>query len=386
MVKITTSLFGTLELLPYQAQTPLAETLEFMTDVFESFDGTEQRLALRTKARQNYKYIVPISFDKLAAMFNSQYSAIRKRWALPIWSEAQYIGTVNDGLAPIVCNTTLYDLRLNSLAFLYTANGSYQVIEISALTAGSITPSATVLLMQEAYLLPIRLAHITGDIQNSTTGYNLSSEITFQIDDAIVLTPAAPAQYLGNDIYYSESLLGTSDMSRNITQRQDLLDYDLGPISYRAPWINSEYQSAYYKLCTIPQEMQDFKNFLYRRQGKFRAFWQPTFDLNFRVTQTGIITNSLTFYTDNYLDYTPRLNIAIKTADGIWHPFVLSELTPVLTNQVAVVLNGSLGYDASEITNICYLGLNRLDTDSIEIDWNGNGEAESTFNIMELTP
>lgn len=385
MAKIVTTLFGSLELLPFQAQTPLAENLEFMTDLFQSFNGTEQRLALRSIARQKYKYIVPVSLDKIAAMFNSQYNAIRKQWAIPIWSQAQYVGTVAAGVAAIACDTTMHDLRTNSLAFLFNGS-SWQIVEISTIAAGSVTPNIALTAMQQAYIMPVRLAHITGDIQTTTTGYNGQSQITFQVDDIAQIVPAAPTQYLGNDIYYDVSLLGTSNMARNITQRQDILDYDLGIISYRAPWLNSEYQSAYYKLCASAQDMQTFKNFLYRRQGKFRAFWMPTFDLNFRVTQTGAVANVLTFYTDNYLDYSPRGNLAIATNDGVWHPFAVTGSVDLGNGVTEITLNGSLGYDASQITNVSYIGLNRLDTDSIDITWNGNGEAESTYNIMEISP
>lgn len=52
----------------------------------------------------------------------------------------------------------------------------------------------------------------------------------------------------------------------------------------------------------------------------------------------------------------------------------------------AHTLATSLGYDASLIRNICYLGLYRLDNDNIDLNWIGKFIVQSTVNILELTP
>ena len=46
MAKITTTLFGELAIIPFQAEAPISETLEFYTDVMLASDGTEKRLQL----------------------------------------------------------------------------------------------------------------------------------------------------------------------------------------------------------------------------------------------------------------------------------------------------------------------------------------------------
>lgn len=386
MSKITTSLFGVLELLPYQVQTTLTETLEFMTDVFQAFDSTETRLQLRTVARQKYDVIVPISSDKIAPMFNSTYNALRKPWALPIWSEAQYVGNVVAGVAPIACDTVNYDLRAASLAFLYTADGSWQVVEIATITPSSIVPNIALNAMVECYLLPLRLANLIGDVENDTTGYNATYKMSFQISDTIAISPSAPPQYLGNDIYFEAGLLSDTDLTRSITQRQDVNDFDLGVVAYRTPWANAQYGGVYNKLTLCATEMLAFKNFIYRRAGRFRAFWLPTFDVNFRVVQTGQITNTLAVEIDNYADYSTRSHLAIQTSDQEWHSFTISSTTVLSATVMQLNLDSALNYDASQILQISYLGLNRLDTDSIEIDWNGNGVASVSLNYLELTP
>ena len=65
MAKITTTLFGELAILPYQAEAPVKESLEFLTDVITAYDATEERLQLRSKPRQSFNYSIYSRATKL---------------------------------------------------------------------------------------------------------------------------------------------------------------------------------------------------------------------------------------------------------------------------------------------------------------------------------
>jgi hypothetical protein len=388
MAKITTSLFGVLELCTLQWQNPAVETLEYLSDVFQAFDGTEARLQLRSAARQKYQVDLPSSFDKIASTFNSQYNALRAQWALPIWTEAQFVGQLAAGLTVITCDTVYHDLRANSLAFIVGITGasmSWQIVEISSITANSITVSSGIEAMTNAYILPVRLAHITGDITNTTNGYNTNSKIVFQIDDYLASAGVIPTQYEGSDLYFDSSLIGNSDLTKNFNARQDIVDYNLGIISYRSPWLNVHYGSQFNKIMVNAEEVFNFKAFFARCGGKYRSFWKPTDDYNFEVQQTGLLASEIVFATNGFADYAPRTNAAIKTLDGQLHPFQIVSSSQINDTQTNMVINTELNFDASTITNFSYIGLNRLDTDSVDLTWNGNGEVETSYNILELT-
>lgn len=385
MAKITTTLFGDLAILPHPAESPIKETLEFLTDVMVSHNGNEERLPLRTKPRHSFNYTVPVQAWNMAAAFNTESGALRKRWAVPIWTEAQYVGSVAAAAASIACDTTVYDLRANSLALLFAGCERWQIVEIASITSGSVVPSNVLSEMSGAWLVPVRLGWITGNVDKPTNGHNAKSTVTFQLEDSLSLVPSAPSQYLSQDVYYESGLLAGDSISRTIEQRLDVVDYELGPVARRSPWEYSRFGTPYRSIIQGVSEMRDFKEFLYRRAGKYRGFYMPTFENNLRLLNTGTIVSTLVVKSDSFLDYANvRTNVAIQTANGSWLARGISNPVQIDSERIQLTLSSPLNIAANSVTRICYLGLNRLDTDRIEITWKGNTVAESEFRILEL--
>lgn len=387
MAKITTNLFGQLAIFPQQVEAPVKETLEFLTDVMESHNGSEQRLQLRSKARQTFDYTMPLQAWHMAAAFNTEYGAIRKRRAVPIWTEAQYIGLVIENATLIGCNTAFYDFRPNSLAMIYKDFDNWQVVEIISVEADHIVLSNGAKASSDSYLMPVRIGFVSANVDKPTNGHNGKTKVTFEIEDNLEFSAAVPTQYLSNDIYYEASLLSGSSVSRSIESRLDINDFGLGPVERRSPWKNARFATLYNKLVKNAEEMRQFKDFLYRRAGKFRAFWMPTFEVNMRVKNTGTVVSTLVIESDSFLDYaTLRTNIAVQTISGVWLPRVVSNPVQINSTSVQLTLSSPLNIAAKDIARVCYLGLNRLDADRIEISWNGGGIAETQFRILELKP
>jgi hypothetical protein len=387
MAKITTQLFGQLAIVPQQAETPVRETLEFLTDVLESYNGSEQRLQLRTKARQTYAYTIPLQAWHTAAAFNTEYGAIRKRWAVPIWTEAQYVGNILSNAPAIVCDTTNYDLRDESLAMIYAGCDKWQVVEIASVEPGQINLLSNVNGFVGAWLIPVRIGFISNTIDKPTNGHNGKSTLTFEIEDTSEITSDAPSQYLGNDIYYEVGFLSGDSISRTIEKRLDKNDFSLGLVERRSPWENTRFATPYRKVLDSPSEVADFKKWLYRRAGKFRSFWLPTFEVNMRVVNTGVIASTLLISADSYIDYASvRTNIAIQANDGTWYNRTVSNPLQINSSTIQLTLSSALNLDASKVSRVSYLGLNRLDADRIELNWRGAGVVESEIRILELNP
>lgn len=385
MAKITTQLFGELAILPQQAEAPIKETLAFLTDVMQAYNAKEQRLQLRTKARQTFAYTVPLQAWHMAAAFNTGYGAIRKRWAVPIWTEAQFVGTVAENAASIVCDTDNYDLRPASLAMLYAGCDKWQVVEISTVEAGQINIASDVTAVVGAWLLPVRLGWISDTIDKPTSGHNGKSSVTFEIEDTLELVGDVPPQYLANDIYYDAPLLSSGTLSRSIEQKLDKNDFDLGVVEYRSTWTNAQFGTPFRWIIEGPAAMRAYKKFLYRRAGKFRAFWTPTFENNMRVANTGTIASTLVIQNDAWTDYASvRTNIAIQRTNGTWLLRTVSNPVQIDATRIQLTLSSALNIPANDIARVSYLGLNRLDSDSIEINWNGNNVAEANVRILEL--
>lgn len=387
MAKITTALFGELAILPYPAEAPIKETLEFATDVMEAYSGDEERQQLRSKPRQTFAYTVPVQAWNMAAALNTEAGAIRKRWAVPIWTEGQYVGTVAAAAASINCNTSIYDLRANSLALLFASCGQWQIVEIGTITGTSVSVTNVLTAMKGCWLLPVRLGWIGGNIDKPTNGHNAKSTLTFEIEDNMPLTPAAPAQYLSNDVYYEPGLLSGDSVSRSIEQRLDESDFVLGPVARRSPWAFSQFGTPYRSVIEGAAAMREYKKFLYRRAGKYRAFYMPTFENNLRVVNSGTIVSTLVVKSDSFIDYASlRSNIAVQTLAGAWLPRGISNPVQIDPERIQLTLSSPLNIAAGTIARVSYMGLSRLDTDRIEITWQGGNVAEAQVRVLELKP
>lgn len=387
VAKITTTLYGDLALLPLQPERPVRESLEWLTDVIESHDSTEDPVPLRSIPRQSFTYTMPVSPQQFARTFNTERGALRKDWAVPIWTEAQYVGTVAAAATSVACNTVLYDIRIDGLVMLYKDADHYEVLEVASLDSGSIDPVDPVVSSYlGAWLVPVRVGWIPGNIAKEVRGYNGKSKIKFELEDALNLVPEAPTQYLGNDIYYDATLIEGS-IARFFSQQIDIVDGELGNVYRRSTWDRARYGSPYKSQLRNATEMRAFKNWLYRRAGRYRSFWLPTFEINLRCANVGNIVSTLYATRDSYIDYgSDRTHIAIEDTAGNWYPRVISSPVHVSGDRVQLTLSSALNIDAGRIKRISYLGLNRLDTDAIEIDWIGNNVAESEFAVLELSP
>lgn len=387
MAKVTTNLFGTLALLPQQAEAPVKETLSFLTDVLTSYNGKEQRLQLRSKARQSFSYTTPLQAWHTAAAFNTEYGAIRERWAIPIWTEGQYVGTVAQNASSISCDTSNFDFRNNSLAMLYAACGEWRIIEIASVETGQINIGNNFAGIVGAWLLPVRVGRIAGSVDKPTNGHNGKTRVSFEVEDNLEFFASVPSQYLSNDIYYEPGLLNGASLGRSLEKREDINDFSLGPVEVRSPWLNSRFGTPYRQVLQGASEVRAFKEFIYRRAGKFRAFWMPSFEVNMRVKNVGNIASTLVIESDSYLDFAAvRTNIAIQTTAGVWLPRVVSNPVQINATSIQLTLSSPLNINAANVARVSYLGLYRLDTDRIELSWNGGGVAETEIRILELNP
>lgn len=380
--------YGDAAILPYPAEVPIKETLEFLTDVIQAYDATEQRLQLRGLPRQSFDYSIPLNPNTFAEAFNTQYGAIRSNvWVIPVWSESQFVGNVGNDSTEIECVTEYYSFTLNSLAMLINVCGEYQVLEVDEVESDRILLSVpTNGFIGNAYLMPVRRGWIQGDIQMPTSGYSSKQSLTYVVDDNPYMLPDAPTQYLSNDIYYDVPYLSNGFLDARMNQHQEIVDMQLGVVTKLTHWNRPQYGKPWRFIMTTPQEVFAFREFFYRRAGKYRSFWFPTFENNMRVTSTGNITTALIVKIDSYIDFASlRTHIAIE-ANGVWYPRAISGITPLDSERMQFTLSSTLGgIPASSITRVSFLGLHRLDTDRAELI-HKNGVVEANLQILELSP
>lgn len=375
-------------LFPLWPRPGVTETLEWLTYVMVSEDGTEERTEKRTAPRQafSYRYFVPL--DQQTRIKNMIYGARDLQWYVPIWPQVQNIGAVAAAATSLTCETRWSEFRAGGYALLWQSNDLYQLVEVDSVANDTTLNLDTATVeFTDAWLMPVRLGYLIGDPSRQFNGRTSIVDMAFSIDDLAELTVGAPTQFLSTDVYTDPGLLDGGETTEKIGMRVDVFDEGLGRVDYLFPWDYKRPQRVHRMMAENAEEAWAIRQFLHRRRGRSVAFYQPSFELDFRIVTTGNVTTSIIVRDDNFNGYSPeRRHIAIETATG-WQLRTVTTVSDLLDGTLQLIWSGSLGgISARTIKRICFMGLRRLDTDRVEINHIGGTVSSCAVNTVETHP
>ena len=379
-MKLTTENFGEVILLTSPILVGATESIAFKTDVFESKNGNETRIPLKDKARQTLSFSSLDLREEIVKNFNVQWGGIRKNWAVPLAQESQYVGDVYGDF--INCRTDIYSFYDGCLALLKNKSKStlIEVLEVSEeglLISGEED-------IKDAKLYPVRVCFINGDIIRKVNNKYTNSSITFVVIDEPEVQESIPQQFLGHDAHQFCLMLDSGKLETAIIQNQNIINNEVGVIYQNSDWDHARYSKQYRTLINGHNELYEYRQFLFRCRGKYRQFWLPTYEVNMRVKSIGQISNVIQIEADQYKQLgDSRKHIAIK-CDGIWFMHTISESSFISASTVQITISPSLNKSASSIQRISYLGLHRLDADSVDLNYIGSGKVEVSVPILEI--
>ena len=375
--------------LAYPFEAPATETLEWKTNIITSNNGTEQRIRVRKAPRQSYSVKYPLQNNDLRAAENRAYGWLARRWAVPLWSEAQKVSTVGSGLTSIPVDTTTSDYRADSLVYVYESNTVNTTLDIESVTASELNlKRATQSSYVAPWVMPVRIGSVKGAIKKNYFGYQGNLEINFEFTDNLDLGQGSdPEQFLGEDIYFDEILMG-EELTDEFIARIDELDFETGRVTRFAPWALNRIRRPFQYILQGMTEIWTFRKWLHRRAGRWKPFWIPSFENNFNLLQTGTVTTSLTVSSDDYkLFANKRSHIALQLVDDSWLTRTITGVTDIGNGQMILAVDTAFtSLTADKIKRICFLGLKRLDTDRVEIKWDTNRTVYCTIPTLEITP
>lgn len=387
-MKITTS-FGELILL---TNCPLLETkerLEFKTDVHLSYDGSsEERIPLRDHARQSFTMPYVVVYDQIAPLYNSLYAGLRSEFAIPQILEKETIPNIlNKNFIEFNTSNKLGYMPEKSLA-LISSNEGNKVIEITEIGRYEVVDGETVFIdgyrlnqnitATNASITPIRRCIIDGDVGSQINGMMMKPTVNFRvIDNPEYPNSPDPEQFKGDDLHFMPLLLDGDFLDITFTQLQSVVDGDTGLFAQYTPWLNPQIMKNLRVIIKSRQEFNDYKQWFFRRRGKLNQFWLPTYEQNLNLVS--LAGSTLTVRDDNYV--VSRKHIAIK-ANDVWSAHEITYVGTSGTNRI-LSLNPA---PPSNIQRISYLGLYRLNSDSVEFSFLGADIVEAVVPILELSP
>lgn len=388
MAKVNTTLYGDLALLPLEALNISKEIIEWKTDIFISDNGNEEREKLRTNARKKIFYNFFENYHDKIPSFITEYGAYTELWALPLWSERQYIGVVSSGGTTLTCVTNIYDFRDTSLALLYESYDSWQILEISTVGPTELNLSTTLEAFTKAILVPVRVGTVNKDILRSSTGYNAYSEFGFDVIDVLDTTESVPSQYLSDDYYIDELFKKSNRYKSTISNNLYKDDFVLGNVNKSYTYNNNRIIKPFFQLFDNQTDIFNFRKFLTRRSGRYRQYWEPTFEVDLTNKSSGLITNTIFIESDGFLDWTKqRKYLGFLDTSGTWYFREIISTVQSSPVTVQLTLDSALNIQANDLDTISFLGLRRFNTDRITLNWRYGGSVmETTIDTIEVAP
>ncbi|AYA02097.1 hypothetical protein BEN74_03915 [Acinetobacter sp. WCHAc010034] len=380
------------------------ERLEFKTEVHEAYGGSEDRYTLRDAPRQILSFNYVNMQKALGDMFHMLYANLRNLWGIPLPQFRQLIPDLDDSdYIPLSTAANIADLRVG-FALIESAAG-FQVVEITAVGRYIITQEeirdpetdeivqaleteyqdgfrlAQNVTVSNASIMPLRICIIDGDASISTGGFWLNSSVVFRVlaEDSPEHSGDIPAQYQGEDIYFKPLLLDGSALEMTLMQHQNIVDADVGGFQQFTHWKKPRYLKPFKSVLKGWDLYSEYRRFLFRRMGRYQAFWMPLYEKHLNILNTGNITTSLSTNT-RYLLEADRKHIAVKRKNGMW---TAHEITAKTGGSLTV--SPAINAHRNDIQTICYLGLYRFDADQIEFQFLGAQITQVTVPIVELS-
>ena len=401
-MKIQTQ-FGEVHVLTNCPLLSSAERLEWMTEVHESFSGSEERYPLRDTPRQILSFNYVQMRKEMGDLFHMLSANLRGQWGIPLRQVKRAIPNIaDDDYIIFDPTTTIADLRVG-FAFIESKEGG-QVVEIIErgryiIIQEEIRDPETDEIIQEleteyqdgfrlatnitvinAVMMPLRICIIDGDASINAGGFWSNASMVFRVlaEDLPEHAGDIPAQYKDNDIYFKPLLLDGDSIEISMSQHQNVVDNSVGGFQSFTHHTRVKQSKPFKSLIRSWDEFQEFRRFLFRRGGRYRPFWLPLYERHLNILNAGMITTSLSTNT-KYLIEADRKHIAVKRRDGSW---TAHEITAKTGGSLTV--SPSIDAHRNDIQTICYMGLYRFDADQIEFQFLGAGISQVTIPILEL--
>ncbi|NLW82308.1 MAG: hypothetical protein GXY42_11645 [Desulfovibrionales bacterium] len=372
---------------PWRPLRPITETLEWLTDIIEAHAGAEQRIRVRQEPRQSFEASTLLNDPAELAKLRVALSAWQHReWGWPCWHETLPLAaTLPAASSTIYVDTTAADFRDGGLAIIYQGPSLYEVVEIDAVAADSVTLAGPTTMGHPAgaSVMPLRMARMAAQARRDDHAVEASRySVTMQITDNVELTTAAAAmQYLGYDVLSDPLLMPGETMPREIERPLDILDPGPGAWATFArtdyPLITTDHK---WRVKTKAQAWA-FRRWLHRRAGRLNPVWIPsrTHDLVLAVQPTSVAT-TLQINDVNYrnvgLNAPGMTHIAAFSASGAFVCRKITEATAGSAGRENLTINAALGF--TDVSRLSFLCLHRLTADRVTMIWDRVGVATCT--------
>ena len=377
----------------------ITERLEWLTDVLESYDGSEQRVPLRQFPRRTVEYAMLLEGNDARWLEQLLFAWGARTYCLPIWMHPTVLAMpVPSGTTQFAIHDALAaEYQPGGLAVLWRSNRHYEAVEIERLDGHTLTLKHPLGQSWPAgsRLFPAHLASLDAEVTlTQHTDAILAGTCRFALQDSSAVEEAiagsddAPT-YRGARVFTlppERSSDATQSWQLTLLQldnRTALPVFDdpsnMPNIGHMRTWLLPD-------RTTIAQT----RAWLEWCAGRAHACWMPSFQTDMQLAHT--VAASSTELLITHIGYAAcidahplRRDLILHTTAGTFYRRIVGaiEVTPD-TEQLA--LDAPLGIDLTpeRCLQLAYLEWVRLDQDAIELFWDTDGIAHLQLSTRVL--
>jgi hypothetical protein len=363
---------------------PLDETFEFRAWSIPAASGREQTGSRwGNHARRGFEYSVLLRADQAQHLENVLFAWHSRYLELPHWAEGSKLtADIASGTGVLPMDTSYRSFEAGGKLVIYLNPDKYEVLDITAVTASSVTIGATTAdgwpAGTRVYpLFPVMLAASISGTRHSDNlvefpvAFECEQTSTPQNTDIGGATPLYQDEelYLGR-INWAQGVRLTYEANREV------LDYGAAKRYIRSTdhWAPEQRQHNW--TLRDPAEAAVFRAWLGRREGIARPVYMPTGNIDFTLLDNIVSTN---FYIDADLNqygalagaHPARRDILIQLRDGSYAAkrIVATSLQP--GQRIRLSFDDAVGINATpeQVKRVSFLSLYRQAGNSTSIRW-----------------
>jgi len=388
-----------LVLFSFRPEVPVKETLEFLTTVHERLDGTEQRITKRKNPRQLLNYRVTLDAEDRQALDIMLFNWSASIFGVPIWWEPSVVTSViSIGDTVINVDDTSYgDFRVGGLAVVFTDRFTFDALEISGITANTITFNTAV---TNAYgvgseVFPVRTAIVSGAVRKPKRRLNVQDfDVNFVVDnnDANLADASAFNTFNGAVILDGPNLMSGDSLGESWERQVTVIDNETGRIQTVSRHTFGKLLSTKGFKTNSRQSLWELRQLLHYLKGKTVSFYVPSFFKELTPNATLVSGNSsMSIVNVGYSVFVnendPKKNIRVHLTDGTTLDRVIqgSSVISSTTEQLTLDTTWPSNIEPEGIDRIEWLDRVRLDSDVVDIFHNNAlGEAQTIFPVKAV--
>jgi hypothetical protein len=381
----------------FEPQLPITEELEWVTDVLEARDGTEQRVRVRKDPRQRMTMTYLLADrEQLQFALHTLFGQAGRSFAVPTWWDFRpLLADVSVGATSIPIDPTSADFRAPGFAILWRSPQDFEVVEINSIGAASLEllrPTEKAHPALGTSVMPIQTCFARPEISTPRRGNNVTTieatwEATGWRDRA---SDGSFETYKSLPVVVGTNFLASEELDESLFARQDRLDSIAGAfrVARRAfPLLRSQRRWEPESV----EEVWALRQILHALRGRQRAFWLPTFREDFELLAT--ISGASTALTVRNSEYerflgaqAPWADIEIVLHNGTtYRREIVSSQTDAPNEQLNIDTPLGVSVTVAEVKRISYLLKMRLDTDTVQLTHRGLGRAEASVPTVVVT-